>query len=113
MKNNENINDGWGYNPQIIILSTSCCTDFAVIPEHVYEKLQTIRLEFLRKVDETYPYPVSGSASLNFAFLGEDFIRYINHNYLKDSKAKAVFIRYRDKLRGYSIENLPFEHIYF
>lgn len=115
MKNNENINNGWGYNPQIIILSTSCCTDFAIIPEHLCDKLSEIRLEFIKKVNEVYPYPYPqfGSTSLHFQCLGEDFIHHINRYYLNNSKAKAVFIRYRDKIRGCSIENLPFEHIYF
>ncbi len=113
MKNNENINDGWGYNPQIIILSTTHCTDFAVIPECLRDKLNLVKLEFLRKIGESYPYPVCGSTSLNFQCIGEDFINYINHHHLNNNKAKAVFIRYRDKIRGRSIENLPFEHIYF
>lgn len=112
MNNKENLNDEWGVRPQLIILSTNSCTNFALIPERICHNLKLIRIEFLQSLGESYRFNTCGSGSLNLYFLADDFINYININYLKKSKTKAILIGNRNKIEECVLEKLPFKHIY-
>ena len=107
------IKSSWGNSPIIAVLHHGSCCDLAIIPLFKKDEINKIKREFLNGSTYEYINKNYGSGSINYHFVGEDFINYLNRKYFTKTDAKAIFIMCRDKFSDNVFKNAPFENIYF
>ena len=112
MKEKYKLKGAWSEEPKIVVLSYGVCDDLAIIPKSIMDNIDELKSQFCDSQNTEYDYPECGSGCLNYHFKGEQFINYINENYLRDCETKAILIKYTDKQINGSLKRSSFKFIY-